>query len=1411
MPLGDQPFIVHWLNNKETTLSSKVEKYQKGIPLPISHFSSLQSFTSNLNEEMLQSWVCIDDDDEPEDLFPSKLFYGIGMGGGLGGPIGGLSKSEVELGSVAGFSRKTGSLHGHHSLSAGTGVGERPVSSSFRPVGSPGHNRVSLQHRRALSHLLDEWCSTPDLLLCIHPSVGSLMVWIVEGIDAPPNLERLVHVSFSSCLPHVFPPHLSLSLQPDLLQFLTKEPDLLHAREANTVEGLNGRVSASIGTDISLPVPQIRLLGSGSMSAMSHLEVAEDVRKVKADSTLMLVSSHTNGSLNTWSVELTIQSNYCTSIAGLIHCAGTGGHRSEVTQISRHPWLPVLMTISSSASCGSDDVGVGKECVRDRVSELIIWNADLPGPLQHKSRLNELSRMTSPDPSSFNHVTWVPPISMGTQSKGALARCPSLGLFVANVGKELALFQASLYSITKPQPSSFMQSDKEKGKLDRRKKDADVTSSSSLSPPSSDILLGIKVTSQLGMKGVELVSIVERDLSTFQEVVGLYVFRMCSLVTTFDLKASMDSKFSKDVVLVLLENKKPLESHAHLSRSGSSSALGSGSKGTRSYLHMWRLTICSDMITPASVPHHTSQTDSSKDFVGTNSTASGTSLKQEVVHTCIVHKVSPEPFLLPLPSGTFVVKSSPACDVSSSLQLQTPTLSAPYLFSTACSDGTVHCWQFNLCQNTAHSSPATAPEKQIPEDKEQAEIDISFDVYEVFDSGSKTSEFSKLKPSVIDCYDEEVIRSLPTESFVPIGLKVAYPGRMAMAHLLSKPVKQPQHQRHRSSPSSSSRPYLISKDSNPLDRHSMVTLWECESSGGLRWSCEAMLMLVGVAQVAASTGKDERAGMSVFMEWVPMENGAYLLATCFASTISIFGMALHQEAEQFGMMSKRTGLQGVTTPTMTQVEAQASWVCLLQFPCFRPTLDLPVNCLAYTGSNSLVLSIGTEIHLYSCWVQRDKLVPVAYSPRVRWQHSRGKLDNSKGGSYGGGLFPGGGINPKHSDLMNHLEDTSVVNLLDYAHAWNTPLPQYHPKVLLELMNSGRLVVVKSVLVNLVRFLLLYQTKKKAGDEEDGGEMNWSYFDEEEMHEDDGRRKRKKHLSLTSDGYLERSRHSRPIKWVETVPHLPLAKMGIISDSSKGDVVAAVGHLEPLPAGGSRGSAPISAADDYDELFSMGTTLTNLDGPVKFGFEDEEEEEEEEIYFTDLSPDTTEFTPKLAHLLASILECYHLVDLTDLDHIQLLSIAQTVASTNMGLGTHSAFSTGDEDSGSKSTAGLSFSSLSGAGYASSAMTSKGREAMDDCGLRYLLALECSISLSKCLPEGVSPTPLPPSSLVWAFHSDAETELLSALPCVQEDDLKWEELRKAGVGWWLRSLDTLRRLIEKVRRGGDCVCGMCLSEK
>ena len=38
----------------------------------------------------------------------------------------------------------------------------------------------------------------------------------------------------------------------------------------------------------------------------------------------------------------------------------------------------------------------------------------------------------------------------------------------------------------------------------------------------------------------------------------------------------------------------------------------------------------------------------------------------------------------------------------------------------------------------------------------------------------------------------------------------------------------------------------------------------------------------------------------------------------------------------------------------------------------------------------------------------------------------------------------------------------------------------------------------------------------------------------------------------------------------------------------------------------------------------------------------------------------------------------------------------------------------------------------------------------------------------------------------------------VPPVLRGEATWSELRKYGIGWWVRSNDTLRRLIEKVKK-------------
>ncbi len=133
MPVEDAPFIVHWLNNKEMTFTNKVDRIYRRP-------QSLLSPSSSMNEEMLSSWVCVEEKASPD-------------------PEGVSDFQTFDIG-------------------------------DYVPPDSP---KMSLQHKdvgfvldkKKEAQLTEEWINMPDLLVCIHPNNGSLMVWTMEGLDTP--------------------------------------------------------------------------------------------------------------------------------------------------------------------------------------------------------------------------------------------------------------------------------------------------------------------------------------------------------------------------------------------------------------------------------------------------------------------------------------------------------------------------------------------------------------------------------------------------------------------------------------------------------------------------------------------------------------------------------------------------------------------------------------------------------------------------------------------------------------------------------------------------------------------------------------------------------------------------------------------------------------------------------------------------------------------------------------------------------------------------------------------------------------------------------------------------------------------------------------------------------------------------
>merc|ERR1740128_1037883 len=141
-------------------------------------------------------------------------------------------------------------------------------------------------------------------------------------------------------------------------------------------------------------------------------------------------------------------------------------------------------------------------------------------------------------------------------------------------------------------------------------------------------------------------------------------------------------------------------------------------------------------------------------------------------------------------------------------------------------------------------------------------------------------------------------------------------------------------------------------------------------------------------------------------------------------------------------------------------------------------------------------------------------------------------------------------------------------------------------------------------------------------------------------------------------------------------------------------------------------------------------------------------------------------------------------------MHLMALADTVASCNVDIAERFAIAAAksamskETMQGSTGTGELSLDSL------------------DDCGLRFLLAMKHYCYLQKCLPlsqrAAISKMGLSTSNIIWGFHSESEDELVSMIPCVARGNPTWTELRECGTVWWVRSNAVLRRLVENLAK-------------
>ncbi|XP_012992337.3 dmX-like protein 1 isoform X2 [Esox lucius] len=567
-------------------------------------------------------------------------------------------------------------------------------------------------------------------------------------------------------------------------------------------------------------------------------------------------------------------------------------------------------------------------------------------------------------------------------------------------------------------------------------------------------------------------------------------------------------------------------------------------------------------------------------------------------------------------------------------------------------------------------------------------------------------------------------------------------------------------------------PNRLSPNPQPAARETQVHvgIFQCESTGGSQWVLEQTLVLdasspLGDGDVAG--GRDSPSVLSdnpnihlpgndclrtsgrslVHLDWVSREDGSHILTVGIGSKLYMYGLLSGRPAE-LGLSEGSRGMVSSRLVLLRSVDLVSS---------VEGSLPIPVS-LSWVRDGILVVGMDCEMHVYSQWQPPAKSV-ASSGAGVRHVGSASSLLAAVKPSHGDAFSPAPTkktltrsmtslaqkLSGKRTvyDLPAEMED---YGLFEAAHHLFPTLPQYHPVQLLELMDLGKVRRAKAILSHLVKCIAgeIVALKDNATNQE--------------------KRFRSRTISAggstTRDPKFLSKGESSDYTEIDSIPPLPLYAL-----------LAADEDCSPKPKDkeakvSSDSGHGSSQTDAYDELFQgTGAGVDELE-PLD---QDQEESSGKVIDLSRYSP--TFFGPEHAQVLSSHLLHSSLPGLTRMEQMSLMALADTIATTSTDIG----------ESHSKS---------------------KGGETLDECGLKFLLAVRLHMFLLTTLPQAhrgqLLHQGLSTGHYVWAFHSEAEEELLNMLPAMQKGDPTWPELRAMGVGWWLRSTNKLRRCIEKVAK-------------
>lgn len=753
---------------------------------------------------------------------------------------------------------------------------------------------------------------------------------------------------------------------------------------------------------------------------------------------------------------------------------------------------------------------------------------------------------------------------------------------------------------------------------------------------------------------------------------------------------------------------------------------------------------------------------------------------------------------LPLPYGVEVVQCVPAAGHLSSASIY-PACLAPYLLVTACSDNIIRFWR--VVDNSG--GPGT---------------NFEWEEWRMETEGASSAI------------------QLPG---LPVSVSAAFTGRIAVAY--------------RSGESFTRKGHNVNTHASYMNL--FVAIYECESSGGIEWVLEDKIVLrnieipkiqlavdktifqpqdkkisaysklqknlyegsklenekdsttmrmarvpsqATISKLKGTGGGLDSAGSNslvqkqlVQLDWVSNEDGSHLLTVAIANNVLILTtvsseiaeISKSNQVEIKKSQNPRPLLRKSSSMNLQPSVDDIKWMIFrkisLQTADGLPPLPMSVS---WARDGVLMCAMDNEVAVYSQWKPDTQIE----DPTEDSDHRRLKeadLLTLAADTQGKSVKPGLKVGNSDARFFNESEEKaklmlgeslsdadfmSDMGLFEASHLACPVLPQYHPKQLFELMNSGKIRWVKAILNHLVKCISpVVQGRQRFETNDSDKGKDWS---------------RSRNLSVV--GGVGRSPSPNRDNQRSSVSAVP-------EDSTLN--YAEIQNVAPLPlwmlleADKEKGMAS-NENQEYNELFSDKIEEENID--LELLIDDDLHPRQRRMSVSAEKQGLSYFGPRQARILSKLLTHSELPGLTSLDQMHLMALADTVASCNVDI--TEKFSI---DAAKSAMSKESMSGQSSAGEPS-------LESLDDCGLRFLLAMKHYCFLQRCLPisqrASIAKMGLNTSNIIWGFHSESDDELVKMIPCVARGKLTWTELREVGVVWWVRNNAVLRRLVESLAK-------------